>query len=175
MNEIMNYFNEGEKEIIENIKKKNKEKKNNSSKKKFEHTIAKDDKKYELMLKRLLEQQNVKKMGPKRRETIRKDGDNNIKDMTKQLLVENKKDILENKNKNQFENNDVLIIKKGFDKKGRFSISLDRNILFMNKLNNNKKMLQEQYFNNKNTISEVDMESSGLGLRKQKSDDSNDK
>ena len=73
MNEILNYFNEGEKEIIDNIKKKEKSKRF-LSKKKRDHTIEmKEDNKYELMLKRLLEQQNIKKIGPKRRETIRKD------------------------------------------------------------------------------------------------------
>ena len=135
MNEILNYFNEGEKEIIDNIKKKGKSKRF-PSKKKRDHTIEmKEDNKYELMLKRLLEQQNIKKIGPKRRETIRKDGDY-IKDMVKNLLLENKNDILNNKNKND---NGTLLIKKQVNKKGRFSVILDRNILFMNNLHNNKK------------------------------------
>lgn len=171
MNEILNYFNEGEKEIIDNIKKKEKSKRF-PTKKKHDHTIEiKEDNKYELMLKRLLEQQNIKKIGPKRRETIRKDGDN-IKDMVKNLLLENKNDILNNKNKND---NGTLLIKKQVNKKGRFSVTLDRNILFMNNLNNNKKKFQEQYFNNRNTICEVDFESSGVGLIKKKSNESKNK
>jgi hypothetical protein len=170
MNEIINYFNEGEKEILDNFKKKEKVKKIPQNKK-LDNTInAKDDNKYELMLKRLLEQQNIKKIGPKRRETIRKDGDN-IKEMVKNLLIENKNDILNSKNKSE---NNTLLIKKAYNTKGRFSVTLDRNILFMNNLNNNKKKFQEQYFNNRNTICEVDLENNGLELRKQKSNESND-
>ena len=123
------------------------------------------------MLKRLLEQQNIKKIGPKRRETIRKDGDN-IKDMVKNLLIENKNDILNSKNNKE---NNTLLIKKAYNKKGRFSVTLDRNIFFMNNLNSNKKKFQEQYFNNRNTISEVDMENSGFELRNQKINESDDK
>ena len=170
MNEIINYFNEGEKEILDNIKKREKVKKIPQNKKLDQTINAKDDNKYELMLKRLLGQQNIKKIGPKRRETIRKDGDN-IKDMVKNLLLENKNDILNNKNKNE---NNTLLIKKAYNKKGRFSVTLDRNILFMNNLNNNKKKFQEQYFNNRKTICEVDIENNGLELRKQKSNESND-
>ena len=170
MNEIINYFNEGEKEILDNIKKIEKSKRN-PSKKKLDQTInAKNDNKYELMLKRLLEQQNIKKIGPKRRETIRKDG-THIKDMVKNLLIENKNDIINNKNKE----NNTLLIKNDYNKKGRFSVTLDRNILFMNNLNSNKKKLQEQYFNNRKTICEVDVEKKGLAFRKQKSIESNDK
>ena len=170
MNEIINYFNEGEKEILDNIKKIEKSKRK-PTKKKLDQTIsAKDDNKYELMLKRLLEQQNIKKIGPKRRETIRKDG-THIRDMVKNLLIENKNDIINSKSKE----NSTLLIKNDYNKKGRFSVTLDRNILFMNNLNNNKKKLQEQYFNNRKTICEVDVEKKGLVLRKQKSIESNDK
>ena len=123
------------------------------------------------MLKRLLEQQNIKKIGPKRRETIRKDGDN-IKDMVKNLLIENKNDILKSKSNKE---NNTFLIKKAYNKKGRFSVTLDRNILFMNNLNSNKKKFQEQYFNNRNTINEVDMENSGFELHKQYSNESDDK
>ena len=123
------------------------------------------------MLKRLLEQQNIKKIGPKRRETIRKDADN-IKDMIKNLLIENKNDILKSKSNKE---NNTFLIKKAYNKKGRFSVTLDRNILFMNNLNNNKKKLQEQYFNNRKTICEVDVEKKGLDLRKKESIESDDK
>ena len=60
---IISYFNEVEKEILTDIyKQQNKDKK---------YTRNKDNTRYELMLQRLLEQQNIKKVGPKRRETIR--------------------------------------------------------------------------------------------------------
>ena len=68
MNELFIYFNDVEKEIM-NDYKKSKVRKHIS--KKLINTLNKEDNKYELMLKRLLEQQNKEKKGPKRRETIR--------------------------------------------------------------------------------------------------------
>ena len=161
MNELFIYFNDVEKEIM-NDYKKSKVRKHIS--KKLINTLNKEDNKYELMLKRLLEQQNIKKVGPKRRETIRKLGEEKIKDMVKNLLIENKNDILNKKNtndkkdKNENKNeNSSLLIKKEFNKKGRFSVVFDRNALFMNNLNNinNKKKAKRQYFNARNSISEV--------------------
>ena len=164
MNELFNYFNDVEKEIMNNYKKGKVRK--HISKKLMNALTNKEDNKYELMLKRLLEQQNIKKVGPKRRETIRKLGEEKIKDMVKNLLIENKNDILnkkktkdkidKNKNENENENNSLLI-KKEFNKKGRFSVNIDRNALFMNNLNNSniKKKVKRQYFNARNSISEV--------------------
>ena len=161
MNELFIYFNDVEKEIM-NDYKKSKVRKHIS--KKLINTLNKEDNKYELMLKRLLEQQNIKKVGPKRRETIRKLGEEKIKDMVKNLLIENKNDILNKKNindkkdKNENKNeNSSLLIKKEFNKKGRLSVAIDRNALFMNNLNNinNKKKAKRQYFNARNSISEV--------------------
>ena len=161
MNELFIYFNDVEKEIM-NDYKKSKVRKHIS--KNLINTLNKEDNKYELMLKRLLEQQNIKKVGPKRRETIRKLGEEKIKDMVKNLLIENKNDILNKKNtndkkdKNENKNeNSSLLIKKEFNKKGRFSVAIDRNALFMNNLNNinNKKKAKRQYFNARNSISEV--------------------
>ena len=171
MNELLNYFNEGEKEIMNNLKKKAKVKKI-PTKKKNEKTIEiLEENKYELMLKRLLEQQNIKKIGPKRRETIRKQGEEKIKELVKNLLEENKNDILKNK-KNE---NNTLLIKKQFQKKGRFSVTIDRNSLYSNGINiNKKKQFQEQYFNNRNTICEVIAETNGDLIHKQNSDDSKD-
>ena len=160
MNEILNYFNEGEKEIMNNIKKKAKAKKIPSNKRIDRINNNKDDNKYELMLKRLLEQQNIKKVGPKRRETIRKEEGEKIKETVKNLLTENKNDVLKNKNKKEDQNNSLLI-KKQFNKKGRFSVTIDRNVLFMNNLNNKKKKFQEQYMKNRNTMYEVIVESNG--------------
>ena len=150
MDELLNYFNESEKEIINNLKKKGKPKRI-PTKKRLEYNFdIKDNNKYELMLKRLLEQQNIKKNGPKRRETIRDDG-KKIDEMVKNILIENKNDIL---NSHNHENN-ILIARQHFNKKGRFSVTLDRNPLLMNKLNSNKKRIQEQYLNNRKTICEV--------------------
>jgi hypothetical protein len=166
MNDLLNYFYEGEKEIINNLKKKDKRKKMNS-KKKLDNTLVNKDDKYELILKRLLEQQNIKKIGPKRRETIRKEGDN-LKDIVKDLLKENK-NIALNK-KNSIESNSLLI-KTQFNKKGRFSVTVDKKSLIDNINHNNKKKFQEQYLNNRMTICEVITESNG-GLAKQNSNES---
>lgn len=146
MNELLSYFYEGEKEIINNLKKKDKAKKMNS-KKKPDNTMESKDDKYELTLKRLLDQQNIKKNGPKRRETIRNDG-NYIRDLVKNLLIENKNDVLNNKNKND---NNTLLIKNKFNKKARYSVTIDKNTL-MNNININKKKFQEQYFNNRKQL-----------------------
>jgi hypothetical protein len=169
MNEILNYFNEGEREIINSIKKKNKAKKVQNKKKTNDliDNNNRDDNKYELILKRLLEQQNLKKIGPKRRETIRKEGDN-LKDIVKDLLKENK-NIALNK-KNSIESNSLLI-KTQFNKKGRFSVTVDKKSLIDNINHNNKKKFQEQYLNNRMTICEVITESNG-GLAKQNSNES---
>ena len=169
MNEILNYFNEGEREIINSIKKKNKAKKVQNKKKTNDliDNNNRDDNKYELILKRLLEQQNIKKIGPKRRETIRKEGDN-LKDIVKDLLKENK-NIALNK-KNSIESNSLLI-KTQFNKKGRFSVTVDKKSLMENINHNNKKRFQEQYLNNRMTICEVITESNG-GLAKQNSNES---
>jgi len=170
MNEILSYFNEGEKEIINNIKKKNKVKKVQNKKKTndiFDNN-NRDDNKYELILKRLLEQQNIKKIGPKRRETIRKEGDN-IKDIVQTLLKENK-NLAINNNKNTTESN-TLLIKTPFNKRGRFSVTVDKKSLMNNIDNNNKKKFQEQYLNNRMTICEVITESNG-GIAKQNSNES---
>ena len=171
MNELLIYFNELEKEIMNNFKKKPKVKKIPIKKKNDMAIDIKEENKYELMLKRLLEQQNIKKIGPKRRETIRKEGEEKIKELVKNLLAENKNDVLKNK-KNE---NNTLLIKKQFQKKGRFSVTLDRNSLYSNGINiNKKKQFQEQYFNNRNTICEVIAETNGDLIHKQNSEDSKD-
>ena len=83
--------------------------------------------------------------------------------MVNDILIENKNDILNNKNKKN-ENNSLLISKQYDKKKGRFSVNIDRNAIFMNKLNNKKK-IQEQIFKNRKTICAVDI----LGEKNEKS------
>ena len=125
---IINYFNKEEKEILADLyKHQNKEKKTTKNTKK------KDNTKYEEMLKRLLEQQNIKIVGPKRRKTIRKD-DNNIKEMVKQILAENKNEVI--KVKKNKENEDATLFAIPQIKKGRLSqiINMDKKIL-TNKIN----------------------------------------
>ena len=67
--------------------------------------------------------------------------------------------------------NNSLLIKAQFNKKGRFSVTVDKKSLMENINHNNKKRFQEQYLNNRMTICEVITESNG-GLAKQNSNES---
>jgi hypothetical protein len=138
MSQIIGYFNEGEAEFTKEYnrlkeKNKNKIKKNNNEK-------------YELILQRLLEQKNVKIIGPKRRETIRKEGDK-IQNMVQELLKENKDDILKGK-KN--ETSGTLIIKHPLQKKGNTSMTIDKNPLIPN-----SRRKTQNFFKKRNTLNEM--------------------
>ena len=138
-NEIMKlkkYFDENEQEILNNLNKKEKVKKN--FKKRDSMVGALPDNKYELMLKRLLEQKNIKRIGPKRRETIRKE--NNIKSIVNDILIENRNEIKNAKDNNPDFNrkNSTLIIKNKNNSQMRFSITIDKGGL-SNNINNVKK------------------------------------
>ena len=132
LNSIIKYFNEGEKEIY-NTKKKEKSKKHSKMKKISQKNFdfLKDHKKYDYMLKRLLEQKTIKRFGPKRRDTIRNE---EIKNMVVEVLQENK-DLQIKKN----ESSDVqssIIINNISRKNNRFSIVFDRNGIYTNSKKN---------------------------------------
>jgi len=152
LNEIKNYFNENEKEIMFNYNKKEKSKKH-LNKKKHNNDLKKlFDNKYELMLKRLLEQKNEKRKGPKRRETI-KNGDS-IKILVNEILLENRINLKYKKNTE----NDLIIKDINNQKNYRFSATVDKNVFLSNNANKNK-------FLYRNTINEIINESSaGSGL-----------
>ena len=134
MGQIIDYFNEEEAEIVKEYNKMKKRSKNISKKN--------NNEKYELMLRRLLDQQNVKMIGPKRRQTIRKEGDK-IQTIVHELLKENKNDILKG-NKN---NIGTLIIKQPPQKKGRASMTIDKNSL---SIPTNKR--GENFFKKRNSL-----------------------
>ena len=122
---IISYFNEVEKEILTDIyKQQDKDKK---------YTRNKDNARYELMLQRLLEQQNIKKVGPKRRETIR-NKKNKIKEMVKQILQENKNEILKNTNIKDINDENITLLITQQEKIERWSQSqtMDKKILMQN-------------------------------------------
>lgn len=124
---IISYFNEVEKEILTDIyKQQNKDKK---------YTRNKDNTRYELMLQRLLEQQNIKKVGPKRRETIR-NKKNKIKEMVKQILQENKNEILKNTNIKDINDENITLLITQQEKIERWSQSqtMDKKILIQNNI-----------------------------------------
>ena len=124
---IISYFNEVEKEILTDIyKQQDKDKK---------YTRNKDNARYELMLQRLLEQQNIKKVGPKRRETIR-NKKNEIKEMVKQILQENKNEILKNTNTKDTNDENITLLITQQEKIERWSQSqtMDKKILMQNNI-----------------------------------------
>ena len=122
---IIKYFNEEEKEILTDLyKQRDKDKIN---------TKNKDNTKYELMLKRLLDQQSIKKVGPKRRETIRNEG-NKIKEIVLQILQENKASAIKSSNTKDKESDENTLFVSPTKKKGRFSQTIDKNLLINNKI-----------------------------------------
>ena len=138
VSQIIDYFNEEEEaEIVKEYNKMKKRSKNISKKN--------NNEKYELMLRRLLDQQNIKMIGPKRRQTIRKEG-NKIQTIVHELLKENKDDILKG-NKN---NIGTLIIKQPPQKKGRASMTIDKNSL---SIPNNKR--GQNFFKKRNSLNEM--------------------
>ena len=121
INKLLFYFNESEKEILGNLKKKEKQKKNLENKKliqKFDTLIKKNNEQYGIIIERLLIQKNFKICGPKRRQTII--NGEKIKIMVDEILKENKDDI---KNNKKLKENSV-IIKNSVNKKGRFSVDI---------------------------------------------------
>ena len=91
------------------------------------------------MLKRLLEQKKIKRFGPKRRETVRKE--DKIKSMVNEILQENKDDIKSKINTSKKETSDTqssLIIKQNSGFKSRLSFNIDRNTMLRNNINKSK-------------------------------------
>jgi len=89
---IAKYFNEGEKEInMSNEKKKVKRILSHKKAKKIKSYNSKGDSKYELMLKRLLEQKNTEKKGIKKRTTIRTNNNGEVIQLIGEVLNKNNK------------------------------------------------------------------------------------
>jgi hypothetical protein len=147
LDEIRNYFNESQREIMLNYNKKEKPKKQLNKKKHNNDLKRLSDNKYELMLKRLLEQKNEKRKGPKRRETI-KNGDT-ITILVNEILNENPIKIKKKDN----QENDLIIKNINNPKNYRFSATVGKNV-FLSKNNNKKKFLY------RNTINEIINENS---------------
>ena len=122
---LRKYFDEGEKEIINNLNKKEKAKKNMKKKKRDSFNQLEFNEKYELMLKRLLDVQKIKRNGPKRRDTCR--DQDKIKTMVKDILTENKNEI---KNSIMFmkkkSDNNTLIIRNKNQGKFRASVTIEK-------------------------------------------------
>ena len=159
MNQLINYFNENEKEFFYNFNKKEKTKKQ-FNKKKHNNALNKlSENKYELMLKRLLEQKEVKRNGPKRRETIR--NEDKIKLMVSEVMKQNLEDIKNKKisDNDLIKNDNDLLIKNINSSKYRNSATIDKKGVITNKINN--KIKGDTYLQYRNTINEIINESSG--------------
>lgn len=167
LTKIKKYFDENEQEIINILNQREKAKKLNKKKRESIASFISNSK-YELMLKRLLEQKNIKRNGPKRRETIRKG--ENIKLLVNEIINENKNEIKKNINLNEQNNlnrNTTLIIKNKINSKMRFSQTIDKKEI-TNNLNKANKKFYNQNLKNLNTLNEVINEgnmSSGLGKK----------
>ena len=127
-NSILNYFNTEEKEILaEFYKQRDKEK---------IMTRNKENSNYELTVKRLLEQQTLKKVGPKRRQTIRNEGDKILK-IVKQIIQENKEEAMRTMNTKDKESEEITLLNTSPHKKGRYSQNIDKNMLMNNRIKKN--------------------------------------
>ena len=173
INDLKIYFNEVENELMHynNLHKSKKITKKHLSKKKHINALNKlSDNKYELMLKRLLEQKKIKRNGPKRRETIRKDIA--IKQVVNEVISGNVKNEKINVKKNDKEND--LLIKNINDQKYRCSATIDRNDLMVNNLIQNQKKFNYKFYQYRNTINDIINESSGYsGLCQKQTKQSN--
>ena len=168
INKLKKYFNEQEKEITNNFYRKEKSKINLNKKKHINVLSRLSENKYELMLKRLLEQKKVKRSGPKRRDTIR--NEEKIKIIVNEILFENINAIKINKKTNvEFLNQENdLLIKNINIPKYRISATVDKNQIIENHLNQNLKKFQYR-----NTINEIINESSACsGLCKKQTNSS---
>ena len=158
--QLKKYFNENEQEILNSILNQKEKDRKILKKKNRKSMLATgfDKNKYELMLKRLLEQKKIKRKGPKRRQTIRKS--DIIKPLINEVFKENKKLITNNYNTNGLnKTNSTLIIKNNNNQNMRLSVTIDKEAI-----NNNKKSnIKLLYFQNANTLNEmINDGSSGL-------------
>jgi hypothetical protein len=148
INKLKNYFSIVEKEISDDLDKRNikisAKKKRNSG---FINLLLIDKSKYENMLNKLLEQQNIERKGPKRRETIRTG--NKINDLVKEVINEKKNN---EKNKLKPKRRYSLIIKNKDKQKIRQSSTLHRNE-FLKCKSLNKKLKSQ--LKNVNTLNEI--------------------
>ena len=148
IDKLKNYFSRVEKEISDDLDKRNikisAKKKRNSG---FINLLLIDKSKYENMLNKLLEQQNIERKGPKRRETIRTG--NKINDLVKEVMSEKKtNNNIKLKPKRRYS----LIIKNKDKTKIRQSSTLYRNE-FLKCKSLNKKLKSQ--LKNVNTLNEI--------------------
>ena len=130
--DMVKYFDEMEKENTKNEKKKLR-KIFSFKKLKNSNTLYNNNQKYELMLKRLLEQQNKEKKGLKRRETIRINNNKNFIKLIHEAIEDNKNKEKKIKNKLQ-KKESISILLNAKDKMNLLSISSGKQSVIINKI-----------------------------------------
>ena len=135
---IAKYFNEGEKEINNKIKEKKNIRRILSHKKakNMKSFYNTGDSKYELILKRLLEQKQLKRNGPKRRATIRYNKKEEFLKMIKEVINEiNKNEEIDDKFNKNNENDSIKqsLLLNMQDKKNVLNVPLGKQSVIVNK------------------------------------------
>lgn len=165
INELKKYFygNKNEKEIINNFNFKEMSKDDLNIKKRKSILGTMIDSQYELMLRRLLEQKNIKRIGPKRRETIRKE--DKIKELINEVIVENKNENKNKKNENKLIDTDSsIIIKNNNISKVKLSVIVGKNDQLINILNNKAdRKVKNKKLKNVKTLNENTNANEGCG------------
>ena len=124
-----------------------------------------ENSKYELMLKRLLAQQNIERKGPKRRETIRLNNNNNLINLIHEVIEDNKnkkynnpKEEEENKNKtNNLQKRESILINFK-DKNNALSLTYGKHSVIITNKYSQKKIaenIEDTEINGGNITNEI--------------------
>ena len=154
---IAKYFNEGEKEIHNKIKEKKNIRRILSHKKaknlKTFNTLG--DSKYELMLKRLLEQKEVERNGPKRRTTIRENNNKEFIKMVKEVISEEKNDDRYNTKIHEKDKIKESLLLNMQDKKKVLKVPQGKQSMIVGKLINEKKNKEKKKINKESSKKKI--------------------
>ena len=129
------YFEDIENEVYKKNEKKKLRKLLSHKKLKNLNTFYNTKSKYELMLKRLLEQKNIKRKGPKRRETVRINN-NEIFILFVHKVIEDNKNIDKNNQNNLSRKESILL--NNIEKVNSTSLASGKHSLIINKFSKKK-------------------------------------
>ena len=123
-NNIVKYFDDFERDLTIKVEKRNLKKILSFKKIKNLKTLRSVEKNtYELMLKRLLEQKEIERKGPKRRETIRFNNNKELIHLVKESIEDNKKkENSKEKKKNNTPKKETILIKNKKDLQAKHSV-----------------------------------------------------
>lgn len=133
--EMAKYFEEVENEVYKKNEKKKLRKLLSHKKLKNLNTVYNTISKYELMLRRLLEQKNIKRKGPKRRETIRINNNENFILLVRKAIEDNK-NIEKNKENDLGRKESILLNNK--EKANSTYLTSGKHSLIINKFSKKK-------------------------------------